>query len=1272
MSKLRRVNRKKIIYTARFAVVSVTNLPSRSSPVLVKTRIGSHTFLTKQVLPAVNSSANLQEEFSVNSTYYRQKSKTNSKSVGSGFEYLKKPLRFSLQQDRTTNGKRLKTVTIAKAEIETTEFIGINQPILKMIRFDLKNPKKHKTTPFLIFAIQISVKITSKSIPILLHTAIQSELNQFLNKNEKEKENENKNENENSNEKVSKNVKISKGNQPKELEQILLEQQKNLTHSEEFTEYTESVSSFGSDITFLSDLSSKSTTTQISKKGKKIKKKKFVNNKNTSNSKNNVYNYLDKPNEKKRVRQLSSEIQKKKNIIIQKKRVIKGFKEAKKKMKIFKQHQKSRYFLLSSSEKELFNLKVKLSKNQNFVNNLRSKFEEMKLNQDQIEDLNEIKTYIDQLQKINKNFNNQQRDKDNNNNSSNKYNKNNNNNNNKEKEKKTKRKETKKLRKKVKKKGKEKEIKEEEEEEGKGKGKGMRKKSKMKQLKNDIEQKQMLLMRKRAQLKEINFQMNQSKTKQKKNKQKIKKLKQLINDNQEKKKALEKTIKKQNKKKKEFNNLKKNEKKIGVSQMQTEITERYDKMRNGKIEQISMLKLSLKSKIKELVSLRNEKKKQIATYQNNEILYKKFKIELKKTKKKLIKIKVNQKKYLQIKRKEIEELQIKYTERLMQENKTRIFELKKNLLISKHKFKLQQNEYERILEKRSKLETFELNDQKKNINKLQKNKKKKFQKGNEYENKKEKEKENENKKENKKEKKKENENKKENEIKKEIDIMRQKKKKKKKKMEWNLNTETEIEIIKEQKKRLKENKFETHDLYNKLQMIQNIEKEKWLIERLFFFSDEKVSGIYPIPAVILISFLIRSNSFDFGHKEVLKTYLDSLNVLLLINRNNLKKTIWLMSNIFWSIRFLLNEMKNFPEEYYLKRVLNKRFKHEIKIEDLNNNKTGNGGGDDDNNKYEYYDIYKNKVKKSRSDLESESATKGFYINFDNLINNNNEGGGNNDENELEGNEFLFENKVPLIILLYEKLCGLLDQVYLKIIYIIDDQLQPKFRQLFLKYYPSESKKFKNTLKYCTKSVINQLKLIIDYCHLTKLPNIICQGFITQAFLSINTTLFNYLLRKGEFLTIGHSAKIKESLSRIEEWVIKTPFTKSKNELNELQNLIDLILMNKVILKDQENDYFLCTNILNSISFFQIYHILSKFTTDEFDSTEIQQYELDKLLKFAQNKFSNQNVNHKIELDNTVIYSLEINFLDYNCKNWKQIKLPSKLQKEIALKLFSKN
>ncbi|KAJ3430652.1 hypothetical protein M0812_23667 [Anaeramoeba flamelloides] len=293
-------------------------------PVFVKSRIGSHTFLTKRVLPAVNSSANFQEEFSVNSAYYRQKSKTNSKSVGSGFEYLKKPLGFSLQQDRATYGKRSKTVTIAKAEIETTEFIGINQPILKMLRFDLKNEKKHKITPFLIFAIQISVKITSKSIPILLHTAIQSELNQFFQKNKKEKENESENDNNNNNnqkkkkkqnknskEKVYKNEKISKGNQPKELEQILFEQQNNFTHSEELTEYTESVSSFGSDITFLSDLSSKSTTTQFSKKGKIMKKKKYAKN-NSDNSKNNVYNLLNKQNEKKRVSHLGIAIQKKK------------------------------------------------------------------------------------------------------------------------------------------------------------------------------------------------------------------------------------------------------------------------------------------------------------------------------------------------------------------------------------------------------------------------------------------------------------------------------------------------------------------------------------------------------------------------------------------------------------------------------------------------------------------------------------------------------------------------------------------------------------------------------------------------------------------------------------------------------------------------------------------------------------------------------------------------------------------------------------------------
>ncbi|KAJ3451473.1 golgi membrane protein [Anaeramoeba flamelloides] len=1276
MSKLKRVNRKKTIYTARFAIVAATSLPSRSSPVLVKSRIGSHTFLTKRILPATNSSANFQEEFSVNSTYYRQKSKGNMTSVGSGFEYLKKPLRFCLQQDRSRNGKRLKSVTIAKAEIETTDFIGINEPILKMIRFDLKNPKKHKITPFLIFAIQISVKITSKFIPILLHTVIQPELKKYLKNNEKDNEKETKNANQNSNEnekekesetdlgiknKTTKSISLK----PKELEQIIREQENNFTHSEEFTEYTESVSSFGSDITFLSDISSKSTTTQISKKGKKIKKKKLVNNKITKNSKNSVYNLLHDPNEKRKVRHLGSEIQKKKNIVLQKKRVVKGFQNAKKKMKLFKQQQKSRYFLLSSSEKELYNLKQKLSENQNIVNDIRSKFEEMKLNKDQIEDLNEIKNYIRQLQKIKQNKSHKKNAK----------------------------------RTKKKKKGKEKdngkEMKEEEEkdikEKGKGKRKGkeeekaMEKKLKIEQLKNEIEKKKMLLMKKKAQLKEINYKTKQSKVKSKKSKQKIKKIQKLIDNNQEEKKTLEKKIKKQNKKKKEFNRLKENEKKIGVSQMQNEIKKRYDKMRNEKIEKIPMLKLSLKSKIKELVSLRNEKKKKIATYQNNEIILKKFKIELKKTRKKLGLIERNHKKYLQIKRKEIEELKIKYTNKLLTENKPKIFELKKNIVISKHNYKLQQSEYEKILEKRSKLETFELNYQNKiKLSKGKTNKKSEKQKSdlkldnkkkneikienedeseseNESESEKENEKESENEKENENEN--EGEKEKEEEIRKELEIM----KKQKPKMEWNLNEETEKEIINSQKQRLKEQRIKTNELFNKLQIIQNIEKEKWLIDRLFFFSDEKVDGIYPIPAVILISFLIRSNSFDFGCEEILTTYIDSLNLLLFINRNNLKKTIWLLSNIFWSICFLLYEMKNSPEEYYLKKISNKRFQHIINSKDNNNSNNNNSNNNDNNDNDQYYGMSDVTRIKSISEMQSESVTKGFYINFDNLINNDNEGDDNNNESE-----FLFEDRAPSIILLFEKLCELLDQVYLKIIYIINDQLQPRFRQLFLKCYPSESKKFKKTLKYCTKSVIDQLKSITQYCNLAKLPKIVCQGFITHAFFSINATIFNYLLMKKNFLTIGHSAKIKESLSKIEEWADKTPFAKSKNELNKLNNLIDLILMNKVILKDQENDYYLCTNILNSISLFQIHHILSNFTPDEFDSTKIKQNDLDKLLEFAQNKFSTKNSNEKIELDTNIIYSLEINFLDFSCRNWSNINLHYQLQKDIALHFFSKN
>ncbi|KAJ3436174.1 stress response protein nst1 [Anaeramoeba flamelloides] len=574
MSILKQVNRKKMIYITRFAIVSVTSLPTRSSHFAVKSRIGSNTLLTKQVMPTINSSANFQEEFRVNSTYYRQKSTINTTSVGSGFEYLKKPLKFCLQQDRKTiQGKRSKTLTIAKAEIETTDFIGINQPILKMIRFDLKNPKKHRITPFLIFAIQISMDATPKSIPILLHTAIQSELKIFFSNNETQN---------NASETIKKEKRLSVNSQPREFEQqIKRQKQIKVLQSEELTGYTNSISSFGSNVTFLSELSSKSATSKNSKQGKIQEKK----NKPEYQSQDDLLKLCVSQQEKKQIQQLGRLINKKKKLNIEKKRSLRYIKKAKKKIKLFKIKQKKCYLILSSDEKEFYTTKVKLYNHKNIVAKITSKFEEMKENKGQIEDLNEINHLLQQLQKINKECFNQQN-----------------------------------LFHDVKDIGKitnshkDLKVKEKDNEE-----KAIEKKLKIKKLKKEIEQKKMLLMKQKAQLKEINMKRNQLKTMKKKDQQKIKLIFQ--NNNQEKK-LFAKKSKQHNNKKKEYSQLEIQKKNLLLLQKENKSKYIYERKINEKIKQITNLKSSRQVQINELKNLIKTKQKLKMSLNNEKIITK--------------------------------------------------------------------------------------------------------------------------------------------------------------------------------------------------------------------------------------------------------------------------------------------------------------------------------------------------------------------------------------------------------------------------------------------------------------------------------------------------------------------------------------------------------------------------------------------------------------------------------------------------------------------------
>ncbi|KAJ3435901.1 iq motif ef-hand binding site-related [Anaeramoeba flamelloides] len=653
--------------------------------------------------------------------------------------------------------------------------------------------------------------------------------------------------------------------------------------------------------------------------------------------------------------------------------------------------------------------------------------------------------------------------------------------------------------------------------------------------------------------------------------------------------------------------------------------------------------------------------------------------------------------------------------------------------MEKSKLKAHQSEYLKTLKKKSILESYNSKNNKKSKDDSEKEKQIKKEKKIE----------------------KENELEKENEIQKENELQKENEKSAEKKIEnkerkvpqtdkkekvWNLNSETEKEIIREQKKRLKEQKYEIHDIFKKLEIQQNIEKEKWLIERMFFFFTDIQSGEYPLPSSILIKFFIQSNSFADGYEEVLNTYIDSFNLLLFINRNNVNSTVWLMSNIFWSIRFLLSEMINFPEEYDLKKISKNRTKFKFNDNESSRCKKNN-----------HHLNLKKKKKKSRNIYTKDNSSSNVssrsininsnsintHSNSNNTHNNNSSSNNNNNNNntsnpstkrklylskynshnniykilnykplsqslslqdvhslgkvtpmassqsyltfnsylttseyETPSTEFLIEGKIPPVIVLHEQLCKLLHQVYLKIQYMINEQLLPRVRKIFLKVYNSESKEFAQILSYFTRSMIKHLKLFINLCKLTKLPQAICKATIDQTIYSINTIIFNCFLQKKEMCTIGHSVKIKESLSQIEKYLDTTPFKKSKSQLNPVYNLIDLILMNKVVLKDQENDYFLCTNILNSISLYQIHHILSNFTPDEFDSAKINKNELDTLLKFTQKRFARFSETKKIRMDVNRLIPFEIDFIETDCKNWHLFKLPEQLQKEINTSLFN--
>ncbi|KAJ3447607.1 hypothetical protein M0812_00079 [Anaeramoeba flamelloides] len=466
------------------------------------------------------------------------------------------------------------------------------------------------------------------------------------------------------------------------------------------------------------------------------------------------------------------------------------------------------------------------------------------------------------------------------------------------------------------------------------------------------------------------------------------------------------------------------------------------------------------------------------------------------------------------------------------------------------------------------------------------------------------------------------------------------------------------ELISERNKGIYKQSFIITELEQKLNINLIIEQEKLLIERIFFFSEPIYSKKYPIPACLIINFFLLTNSFTKGSELVLGSFIDSLKLMLRINRDERKLLIWILINILFSIRLLIDLVQKDPEEFNFKKIdesftkirLNYNQNY-LQDDDFNNSSSvfnNSHNSNDNGNDNDGDDKTKNDKKESSLNIIK------ILDNYSKIY-----------EKKLISEMTFIPNDEP-IFNLHKELGHLANEAYINIIDTIEDEIKYSIARVFINNKSSTVHSFLSKLDLKVNTILDIFQEIDQLSKTSlSLPFSFSLTVIKHILSFINSTIFHQLLNKKKFCTIGHSLKIKESITKIESWISQNGFEEAINELGQIKNAVDLIIMNKVILKDPLMEFETCTTVLNNLTLFQIYYILSNFTPDEFDAIAIQKEDLKSLWNFAKSKQIENGLDEiNIEIETNSNLPITIDFLKIDCEAWQSVNVPKKLQEKI--------
>ncbi|KAJ5074139.1 myosin-7 [Anaeramoeba ignava] len=132
-------------------------------------------------------------------------------------------------------------------------------------------------------------------------------------------------------------------------------------------------------------------------------------------------------------------------------------------------------------------------------------------------------------------------------------------------------------------------------------------------------------------------------------------------------------------------------------------------------------------------------------------------------------------------------------------------------------------------------------------------------------------------------------------------------------------TNEDIEqIINHQSGLIEQLKKHIDNLEHQIEVHTIIEQERWLIDRLFYFTDSIYSNGVPVPASLMMKFFLFHNAFDQRNEKLLAIFCECFELLVQAQKDNKYNLVWLLSNISFMIRLLWGLFPQIIEEEFKK------------------------------------------------------------------------------------------------------------------------------------------------------------------------------------------------------------------------------------------------------------------------------------------------------------------------------------------------------------------